>query len=120
MAKESITTPNDSIERSPSATITQKAKRKVKRQGAFDDEEEDDTDEIEARTSWEISNISARPQKTSTLTGIRLPGRIYPESQYEGWKPPLPKTREIDALNDLGVSLYCLYVVSSLTITISV
>lgn len=101
IAKESISTLNDNTDRSISALATQNPKRKVKR--AQDAEE--DADELEARSSWEISKISARPQKTISFTGIHPSEFIFPKSQYEGWTPPLPKSREIDALNDLRVSL---------------
>lgn len=103
VAKESITTVNDTTDRASSAATNQKAILKRNRQSSHDAEE--DADELEARSSWEISKISARPQKTVRMTGIRPPDLIYPKSQYDDWKPPLSKTREADALNDLRVSV---------------
>ena len=42
-------------------------------------------------------------QRRQRFVGLRLPELVYPKSQYVGWTPPLPRTFESVAVQDLMV-----------------
>jgi len=48
----------------------------------------------------DVGNIAKR-QRTSVIT---LPSLLHPKSNYEGWTPPLPVSKERSAIYDLLVS----------------
>ncbi|KAI9885267.1 MAG: hypothetical protein M1823_002936 [Watsoniomyces obsoletus] len=57
-------------------------------------------EQVQATSSWEIAELSTRPQAHRSNCHVRPPGLIYPKSAYEGWVPPLPASREHNALAD--------------------
>ena len=118
--KESITTVNDESDSSLLPPISRKRKRpttqahaveeeegrqefKDKGDGESEDESHDES-EAEACQSWVISKLSARRQKPVIFSCVRLSDFIYPKSLYDGWEPPLPRSRESAAIKELLVS----------------
>ena len=43
------------------------------------------------------------PKRRKQCSGIRLPSLVFPKSQYEGYVPPLPVSREKDVLTEYMV-----------------
>ncbi len=101
LAQDSSTTPTEDAIGPPSGAEGSKRRQLIQRPAA----EVDETEDVDATGSWEIAQLSTRPQAHRSNCRVVPPGLIYPKSAYEGWVPPLPPSREHNALADFRVSL---------------
>lgn len=102
VAKDSETSRAESLDGSTQLPQSKKRKRQTESTSLEEVIAEEDELAPPLRPGLSLDQTSRHHSKP-TIAGVHIPNLVYPKSQYLGWEPPLPKTREFYALQDLWV-----------------
>ncbi|KAI9874758.1 MAG: DNA methyltransferase Dim-2 [Pleopsidium flavum] len=84
--------------------LSTKKRKRAEGSLGFEEQRNSEDQELEDKLgddrTTELTDLAPKRQKISRFSEIRLPAFVFPKSQYEGWRPPLPIAQEKDVLSE--------------------